>query len=591
METPETQGGYPAFDRKFLESDESFTVIGGGALGGKAKGLGFIKRILAEACPPGTFSDTEVSIPRLIVIGADVFAEFVESNGLGEVALSDEPDDRIAHAFQKAELPTLIVGDLRSLIAEMQTPLAIRSSSLLEDALSHPFAGTYATKMIPNHQPNVATRFQRLAEAIKYVYASTFFRDAKSYMRAIGHDVADERMAVIIQEVVGTRLGDRFYPTIAGVIRTYNFYPTRPARSADGVVNLALGLGKTIVDGGVTWTYSPAYPRHSPPYGSVQDLMKNSQTTFWAVNMGPPPPYDPINEAEYLVQRSLADAEYDGVLRHIASTYSADSDRLTLGVGTPGPRVLTFAPILDLQDIPLNRVIQRVSAACKEAVGSDVEIEFAMTLDQPAGGSAGGRSLAPHRFGFLQLRPTRVADEHVEVGEDELTGPSVLLATDAVLGNGTLDHLTDVVYVMPAGFEARHTRAIAAELEAINRRLVTQGRTYVLIGFGRWGSSDPWLGIPVTWPQISNARVIVEATLPDMDVDPSQGSHFFHNMTSFRVQYLTVRHSGPYRIDWDRLADWPEVEKTEFIRHVRLPDPLRIRVDGRSGRGVISYKQ
>ena len=316
MPASEAQGGYPSFDRRFLESDENFTVIGEGALGGKAKGLGFIKRILAQACPAGTFPDVEISIPRLTVIATDVFAEFMERNELHEIARSDAPDDRIAHAFQKAELSPLILGDLRALIAEMHTPLAIRSSSLLEDALSHPFAGTYATKMIPNNQPHVAARFQRLAEAIKFVYASTFFRDAKSYMRAIGHPIADERMAVIIQEVVGQRFGDRFYPTISGVIRTYNFYPTGPGRPADGVVNLALGLGKMIVDGGVTWTYSPAYPRHSPPYGSVHELLKNSQTTFWAVNMGSPPPYDPINEAEYLVQ---------GIELHHSATSGVDT--------------------------------------------------------------------------------------------------------------------------------------------------------------------------------------------------------------------------------------------------------------------------
>jgi hypothetical protein len=593
---PEAQGGYPSFDRRFLDSDENFTVIGEGALGGKAKGLGFIKRILAAACPAGTFPDVEVGIPRLTVIATDVFAEFMERNGLHEIAGSDAPDDRIAHAFQKAELSPLILGDLRALIAEMHTPLAIRSSSLLEDALSHPFAGTYATKMIPNNQPTVAARFQRLVEAIKFVYASTFFRDAKSYRRAIGQPDADERMAVIVQEVVGQRLGDRFYPTISGVIRTYNFYPTGPARPADGVVNLALGLGKMIVDGGVTWTYSPAFPRHSPPYGSVHDLLKNSQTAFWAVNMGPPPAYDPINEAEYLVQGDLADAEYDGVLRPIASTYSAESDRMIIGTGVSGPRVLNFAPILDLEDVPLNRIIERISAACKEAVGSDVEIEFAMTLN--GAGTQARRHDGPdeaagqplHRFGFLQLRPTRVADELVEVSENELSGPSVVVATETVLGNGTFDNICDVVYVRPDVFEAKHTRAIAAELDSVNQRLVSEGRAYVLIGFGRWGSSDPWLGIPVTWPQISGARVIVEATLPEMNVDPSQGSHFFHNMTSFRVQYLTVRHTGPYRINWDWLARLPAIAETEFVRHVRTLGPLRVKVDGRAGRGVILHE-
>jgi len=585
---PDAQGGYPAFDRKFLESSEYFTVIGGGALGGKAKGLGFVQRILAAACPAGTFPGVEVNIPRLTVIATDVFAEFMERNGLAEIARSNEPDARIAHAFQRGELPPLIVGDLRALIAQMHTPLAIRSSSLLEDALSHPFAGAYATKMIPNNQPDVATRFQRLAEAIKFVYASTFFRDAMSYRRAIGQPDADERMAVIVQEVVGRRLGERFYPTISGVIRTYNFYPTGPARPTDGVVNLALGLGKTIVDGGVTWTYSPAFPRHSPPYASVQDLLKNSQTTFWAVHMGPPPPYDPVSEAEYLVQGDLSIAEQDGVLPPLASTYNAEADRLTMGTGVPGPRVLTFAPLLELEDVPLNEVIKRIAAACKEAVGSDVEIEFAVTL---GGTDAAVQDSRPqHRFGFLQLRPTLVADEVVVVSEEELRSPAALVSTETVLGNGTIGNICDIVYVKPEVFDARHTRTIAAELDAINQRFVAAGGTYALIGFGRWGSSDPWLGIPATWPQISAARVIVEATLPEMNVDASQGSHFFHNMTSFRVQYLTVRHTGPQPIDWEWLARLPAVEEREFVRHVRAPAPLRVKVDGRAGRGVILHE-
>ncbi len=570
---------YPAFDRKSLASDEDFTVIGSGELGGKAKGLASIKKIIAEHCPPDAFQDVEISIPTLTVLTTDVFEQFMEHNNLYELALSDAPDDRIAHAFQKAELPPLIVGDLRALIAEMRRPLAIRSSSLFEDALSHPFAGTYATKMVPNNQARVDERFRRLVEAIKFVCASTFFRDAKAYMRAIGRDSRDERMAVIIQEVVGQRFNDRFYPTISGVIRTYNFYPTGPAHPADGVVNLALGLGKTIVDGGVSWSYSPAFPRHGPPFGSVRELLKNTQTRFWAVNMGPPPAYDPITEAEYLVSGSLGDAEFDSVLRPIASTYSAESDRLTLGTGNPGPRVLTFAPILELGDIPLNAIIERLSVCCKEAVSSDVEIEFAVTLDPQHG--------LPARFGFLQLRPTLVANGLVEVSEDDMRSRHALVATESVLGNGALDNLEDVVYVKPETFEAKHTRAIAAELDGANRALVAAARPYVIIGFGRWGSSDPWLGIPVTWPQISGARVIIEATLPEMNVDASQGSHFFHNITSFRVQYLTVRHSGPYEIDWEWLNRLPAVTETRFVRHVRTPRPLRVRVDGRTGRGVV----
>jgi len=574
-------GRYPAFDRRFLGSDENFTVIGSGELGGKATGLASIKRILAEHCPPGTFPDVDISIPTLTVIGTDVFEQFLALNDLHALALSDEPDGHIAHRFQRAELPPTIVGDLRALVERSHTPLAIRSSSLLEDALQHPFAGTYATKMIPNNQPRVDVRFQRLTEAIKFVWASTFFRDAKSYMRAIGVPPERERMAVIIQEIVGQRLNERFYPTLSGVVRTHNFYPSGPARPEDGVANLALGLGKTIVDGGVCWTYSPAHPRHSAPYGSVADLLKNSQTRFWAVNMGPPPPYDPINEAEYLVESGLDDAEWDGVLGPLVSTYDAQAARLVMGMGRPGPRVLTFAPLLDLEDVPLNAIIVHLAECCKSALAADVEIEFAMTLGP-------GRGL-PARFGFLQLRPMLVSGECVDVAEDELDGPRVLVSSNRVLGNGVRDGLTDVVYVKPGTFEARHTRAIAQELDILNRRLAEAGRNYVLIGFGRWGSSDPWLGIPVTWPQISAARVIVEATRPDMNVEASQGTHFFHNLTIFHVAYFTERHYGRQRIAWPWLDGLPTASETDFVRHVQAPGPLHVRVDGRVGRGVILH--
>jgi len=573
-------GMYPPFNRKLFDSDEAFTVIGAGQIGGKALGLASAKGIIAEACPPGSFPDVTVSIPRLTVLGTEVFEHFLSRNDLREVARADLSDDRIAHAFLQAELPPLIVGDLRELVAKTNTPLAVRSSSLLEDALRHPFAGVYATKMIPNNLGPIAARFKKLTEAIKLVWASTFFRDAKRYLRSIERSVEDERMAVIVQEVVGDRFDGRFYPIVSGVVRTHNFYATGPAAPADGVVHLALGLGKTIVDGGVTWTYCPRYPRRPAPYGSAQELLRNTQTGFWAVHMGPVP-YDPVNEAEYLVRCGLNLAEWDDVLRFVASTYDRASDRLSLGLGAPGPRAVTFGPILELDEIPLNAIVLRLSQACRAALESEVEIEFAMTLDRQRG--------LPARFGFLQVRPMMVAGEQVEVEQADLVHARALVASESVLGNGESSTITDVVYVKPGSFEARHTRSVVAELDPLNAGLQSEKRPYVLIGFGRWGSSDPWLGIPATWPQLCGARVIVEATLPDMDVEATQGSHFFHNMISFNVQYFTVRHDGPYRIAWEWLDGQSAVSETRFLRHVRLAAPLEIRVDGRRRRGLILH--
>ena len=325
----------PVFDRKFWDGTFRCTQIGSGALGGKASGLVFIKDLLAKQINSASFPDVDINVPTMAVIATDCFDQFIAQNRLAELPFEEMPDDRIAHAFQKGDLPFELLGDLRALIVQVKTPLAIRSSSLLEDALERPFAGVYATKMIPNNQLDPDARFRRLVEAIKFVYASTYFREARDYIRTTGTKPGEEKMAVIIQEVVGQRRGDRFYPDISGVARSYNFYAFEPARPEDGVVTLALGLGKTIVDGGIAWTFSPAYPKKPPPFASVQELLKGTQTEFWAVNMGKPPAYDPVSETEYLVHANLADAEADEALYFLASTYdpnaTASSRELDLG--------------------------------------------------------------------------------------------------------------------------------------------------------------------------------------------------------------------------------------------------------------------
>ena len=573
--------GVPSFDRRFFDGAETLTCIGSGSIGGKAHGLLSIKDILVTRLEKGDGAVFDVRVPTLSVIATDLFDAFMDRNGLWEVALSGRPDDRIALAFQQAALPAELVGDLRALIEQVHTPLAVRSSSRLEDAMYRPFAGVYATKMIPNNQPDADTRFRRLVEAVKFVYASTFFVGARGYREAAGVADQQEKMAVIVQEVVGRRHGDRYYPEVSGVARSYSFYRSGKARPEDGVVNLALGLGKTIVDGGLSWTYSPAYPRATPPYGSVQDLLKQTQLEFWAVNMGKPSAYNPIEETEYMVRAGIAEAEYDGTLREVASTYLPQSDRLSPGIGASGPRVINFAPLLVLEDLPLNDLVKRLLAICQEAFGAPVEIEFAITFlpgDEPA------------KFGFLQVRPMVVSAEVVDVDLDHL-GAGVLLASDRVMGNGVVEGVRDIVFVKPDVFESRHTRVVAEELALLNRELVAERRTYLLIGFGRWGSSDPWLGIPVAWDQIAGAKAIVEATLPTMNVDLSQGSHFFHNISSFSVSYFSVPFTGRHPIDWDGLARQPIVRETGFVRHVRTEAPLLIRVDGRSGGGFISWGQ
>jgi hypothetical protein len=576
-----TEHNVARFDREFFDSSEDFTYIGSGEFGGKASGLAFARRLIAEGISEDEWDGMVINIPRLTVVTTTVFDAFMSRNKLFDVAYSDAPDDRIAHAFQKASFPTEYVGDLMALIKKVHQPLAVRSSSLLEDALYHPFAGVYATKMIPNNQLDVETRFKRLAEAVKFVWASTYFKEAKAYIRSTDQSIESEKMAVVIQEVVGMRHGERFYPNLSGVARSYNFYPQGHAKPEQGVVDLALGLGKTIVDGGLCWTYSPAFPRAKPPFASAREMVKLTQSEFWAVNMGKPPAYDPIKETEYMVQPGLSEAESDDALRFVASTYNAESDRLSPGTGMDGPRVLNFAPILDLNELPLNNLVKTLLKLCEDAVGAPVEMEFAMTLDS--------RRDLPPRFGFLQVRPMMVSNEQVEIDEEAMRGDNVLAASDRVLGNGTVNTIMDIIYVRPEVFEARNTRVIAEQIAQINKRLAEEKRPYLLVGFGRWGSSDPWLGIPVNWSEISAAKAIVEATLPEMNVDLSQGSHFFHNLSSFQVSYFPVRHDGDFEVDWNWLERQNTIAETPFVKHVRLSEPLRIQVDGRSGRGVIYH--
>jgi hypothetical protein len=572
------ESALPRFDRRLFDGTEPATRMGDGPVGGKAAGLIRIRDTLASAFP-GASPDFEVSIPTMSVATAEHFDRFVEENRLEEVTFSGEPDEVIARAFQDGDLPVDMVGDLRALSDGIHAPLAVRSSSLLEDALERPFAGVYATKMIPNNQPEPDARFRKLAEAVKLVFASTFFRGAQAYRATVEAGPGEEKMAVLLQEVVGRRHGDRYYPDISGVARSYGFYRFGSARPEDGVVLLALGLGKTIVDGGVSWTYSPAHPRASAPFTSTADLLKSTQTEFWAVNMGKPPAYDPVRETEYLVKSSLVEAEKDGTLRFTASTWNTASDRLVAGTGVNGPRVLTFAPLLVHDQYPLNGLVKSLLSACEKAAGGPVEIEFAATLDP--------RRDPALRLGLLQVRPMVVSTELVDVAASVRPGWRVFLSSDHVMGNGIVEGIRDVVYLPPGRFEASQSRAAAAEIAARNRALLREGRPYVLIGFGRWGSADPWLGVPVVWGDVAGAKVLVEASRPERGIEMSQGSHFFHNISSFGVSCFSLPQEGPGTLDWAWLESRPAVAETAFVRHVRLSAPLRVEVDGRAGRGII----
>lgn len=581
--TTDSEYGINRFEREFFTGRERFTFIGTGELGGKAHGLAKMSEALGNQVKPLFEPAISVGIPRLTVITTEFFDLFMRENDLYDVALSDRRDEVKAHAFLRASLPVGLAGDLRAIAQQVHTPLAVRSSSLLEDAMFEPFASVYATKMVPNNLPDTDSRFQKLSEAVKFIYASTFFRSAHDYMRVASHSIEDEKMAVIIQDIIGTRFGDRYYPHISGVMRSFNFYPFGRARPEEGVVELALGLGRTIVDDGISWAFSPAWPAIGPPFKSTGDMLKHTQTGFWAVNLGRLHLYNPVEETEYLERFDLKDCEYDCSLGLVASTYNHRDDRLESGIFRDGPRVLDFSPVLRSRDFRFNELLKMVLKESEEKLGGMVEIEFAMKLGKTFG--------EPAEFGFLQARPMVVSKSEVMLPEDELDDPRALVSSSTVLGNGINDSITDIVFIDPELFDIRRSRDIASEIAIINSRLVDEERPYVLIGFGRWGTTDPMGGIPVDFGQISGAKVIVESSLPDLNFMMSQGSHFFHNVTSFKVFYFSLRHDDSHSIDWKWLEKANVIFKTEHVRHIRFDGPLTVKVDGRSGRGVILHER
>ncbi|MFH1728243.1 MAG: PEP/pyruvate-binding domain-containing protein [Pseudomonadota bacterium] len=569
------------FQREFFESKDDFTYIGNGSFGGKALGLLFIHDKLVKSCENNTgFENIRVSIPKSTIITTELFDIFMKRNNLYDLFSNKNiSDEDIVLEFQQAELPTELLGDLRALISKVHSPLAIRSSSLIEDSIDAPFAGIYATKMIPNNQSETTMRFRKLSDAIKFVYASTFFKSAKDYISSIDLNINNEKMAVIIQECVGNLYDDYFYPNISGVVRSYNFYAFGKSKPQDGMGSLALGLGKTIVDGSNSWNYSLTNPKAPPPYNSISDLLKLSQNKFWAVDMSKQTKYDPVKETEFMKLLELKEAEFHGNLQPIASTYDPASDRIAFGTHVNGPRLLNFTQILDFEEVKLNKLLLHIVDLCKDMFKEDVEIEFALNFDH--------KNYKNVRFAFLQVRPIAVSNENTTVESSELLQSDNLLSSDVVLGNGSDNNIKDIVFVKPEVFDKSKTRQIANELELINKDCLRENINYLLIGFGRWGSQDEWLGIPVDWGQISKAKVIIEATLPAIDVEISQGSHFFHNLTGFKIPYFSVKHNSKFSIDWDWLNSQKMIKETSFLKHVRLSRPLNVKVDGKKGIGVV----
>lgn len=578
--TASHRGSIVAYSRYFHEDYSQFSIIGSGSIGGKARGLAFLDRILANNFNRKQFANIEIAIPRTVVIGTDVFDEFIKENELLACAVDSHSDNYIVNRFIQASLPAKVVGDLRDFIKHVRVPLAIRSSSLLEDSLYLPFAGIYATKMLPNDQHGDDIRFLNLINAIKFVYASTFSRQAKSYIGGTSHRIEDEKMAVLIQPVIGTLHHDCFYPDFSGVARSYNYYPVGQAKPEDGVVNVALGLGKTVVDGGISLRFTPAFAGILPQFPSIKDMFNFSQRDFYAISMKHVASVAFLEEDQYVIKQGLDRAEKDGVLTYLASTYSRENDSVYDGISFPGPRIINFAHILKNEIFPLAKILQYLLKISSDAMDCPVEMEFAVTLD--------ANNVFPALFSVLQVRPLVVHDELVKVDLNETHKEGALCYSSQVLGNGVSNLIRDVVFVKPAAFDAAKSPDIAVEVDKFNSSLSASNTPYLLVGPGRWGSTDPWLGIPVKWSQISGVKVVVEVSLPNMNVDPSQGSHFFQNMTSLRIGYFTIPlNSTSGAIDWSWLEAQKVAKESLYLKHICLQKPLKVVIDGRKGQGVI----
>ncbi len=573
-------GVVAVFDRGKFDKYAHFARIGEGSLGGKGRGLAFLDHVVKTHPQFNQFAGATVQIPKTVVLCTDVFDQFMEHNNLYDIALSDAPDEVILQHFLRAQLPDSYIDDFFTFFEATKSPIAIRSSSLLEDSHYQPFAGIYSTYMIP-YLDDKYEMLQMLAAAIKGVYASVFYRDSKAYMTATSNVIDQEKMAVILQEVVGKTYGDHYYPNISGVLRSLNYYPIGDETAEEGIASLALGLGKYIVDGGQTLRVSPYHPHQVLQMSEMEMALRETQTRFYALDMKHVGADFKVDDGFNILKLKVKEADRDGALRYIASTFDPYDQVIRDGLYEGGRKVISFCGVLQHDVFPLPQILQMSMKYGAEAMRRPVEIEFACNLNDDKTGD----------FYLLQIRP--IVDSKQTLVEDVAAIPDgkCLLRCHNSLGHGIVDNVTDVVYVKyDDQFSAMHNPDIAADMERINRRFLEEGRNYVLVGPGRWGSSDPWLGVPVKWPNISAARVIVEVVLRNYRVDPSQGTHFFQNLTSFGVGYFTIDTNRPGEgglLRKDLLDRMPALEETQWVRHVRFDSPLHIMMDGMRQEGCV----
>ncbi len=571
------RGVVAEFLRDRFDRYSNFARIGEGSLGGKGRGLAFIDNLIKRHSEFESFENATVTIPKTVVLCTDIFDEFMDTNDLYQVALSDVPDDVILRHFLHAKLPDRLVEDFFAFIETVRAPVAIRSSSLLEDSHYQPFAGIYSTYMIP-YVSDKYEMLRMLGDAIKGVYASVYYKDSKAYMQATQNVIDQEKMAVILQEVAGTQYGNRFYPTISGVARSLNYYPIGEEKAEEGVVNLAIGLGKYIVDGGLTLRVCPYHPCKVLQTSEVKMALQETQTQFYALDMTNAGENFSVDDGFNILKLHVKEAEKDGSLNYIASTYDPYDMVIRDGIYPGGRKVITFANILQHDVFPLANILRLAQHYGQEGMRRPVEIEFAVKLNEDRTGT----------FYLLQIRPIAGCKKFLEEDLARIPDEDTIIRSDNSLGHGVMDRIQDIVYVKTDNYQASNNQLIAHEIEELNNGFLKENKNYILIGPGRWGSSDPWLGIPVKWAHISAAGIIVEAGLTNYRVDPSQGTHFFQNLTSFGVGYFTVnayRKDGVYKQEY--LNSLPAAHETQYLRHVHFEKPLIVKMDGRKNIGVV----
>lgn len=571
------RGVVAEFLRDRFDRYSNFARIGEGSLGGKGRGLAFIDNLVKRHSEFESFEKATVTIPKTVVLCTDIFDEFMDTNNLYQVALSDVPDDVILRYFLRAKLPDRLVEDFFAFIDAVKSPIAIRSSSLLEDSHYQPFAGIYSTYMIP-YVGDKYEMLRMLSDAIKGVYASVYYKDSKAYMQATQNVIDQEKMAVILQEVVGTQYGNRFYPTISGVARSLNYYPIGEEKAEEGIVNLAVGLGKYIVDGGLTLRVCPYHPNKVLQTSEMEMALRETQTQFYALDMTNAGENFSVDDGFNILKLHVKEAEKDGALNYIASTYDPYDMVIRDGIYPGGRKVITFANILQHDVFPLANILRLAQHYGQEEMRRPVEIEFAVKLNEDRTGT----------FYLLQIRPIVDCKKILEEDLTKIPDEDTIIRSNNSLGHGIMDEIQDIIYVKTDNYLASNNQLIAYEIEKLNDEFLKENKNYILIGPGRWGSSDSWLGIPVKWPHISAARIIVEAGLTNYRVDPSQGTHFFQNLTSFGVGYFTVnayRKDGIYNQEY--LNSLPAVHETQYLRHVHFDKPLIVKMDGKKNIGVV----